>query len=81
MRFPLDLLDFAETEYPKLSIWSPNGHLEVDWMPPQPQPQPELWPNDPTDDGNALAGVRNAVLLEGGIVGIIALVELLRWLW
>jgi hypothetical protein len=44
-------------------------------------PQPELWPNDPTDDGNALIGVRNALLLEGGIVGVIVLVELMRWLW
>jgi hypothetical protein len=34
----------------------------------------EPWANDPDDDGNALVGVRNAVLIE------LALVVLLRWL-
>ena len=38
---------------------------------------PQPWPNDPDDDGNALAGVVYALLIEAGVV---ALVELLRWL-
>jgi|RhiMetdeSRZDD1v2_1073273.scaffolds.fasta_scaffold237191_3 hypothetical protein len=42
----------------------------------------QLWPNDPDDDGNALAGVRNAVLIEGGFAALIAfLIALLEWLF
>jgi hypothetical protein len=37
----------------------------------------EPWANDPDDDGNALVGVRYAVLLE---LGLVALFLLLRWL-
>jgi hypothetical protein len=33
--------------------------------------------NDPADDGNAFVGVRNALLIE---VGLVALVLLLYWL-
>jgi hypothetical protein len=36
------------------------------------------WPNDPADDGNALAGVVSALLIEAGVV---ALVVLLSWLF
>jgi hypothetical protein len=40
------------------------------------------WPNDPADDGNALAGVLHALLIEAGvIVGIIVLDALLRWMF
>jgi hypothetical protein len=40
------------------------------------------WPNDPNDDGNALAGVWYAVLIEGGFVALVAfLVALLHWLF
>ena len=38
----------------------------------------QQWPNDPTDDGNALAGVLHALLIEGGFV---AVVVLLNWLF
>jgi hypothetical protein len=37
----------------------------------------ELWANNPDDDGNALVGVRYAVLIE---LAVVALVVLLRWL-
>jgi hypothetical protein len=35
-------------------------------------------PNDPADDGNVLAGVVSALLIEAGVV---ALVVLLSWLF
>jgi hypothetical protein len=38
----------------------------------------EQWPNNPDDDGNALAGVLHAVLVEAVVVG---LVVLLWWWW
>jgi hypothetical protein len=38
----------------------------------------EQWPNNPEDDGNALAGVLHAVLVEAVVVG---LVVLLWWWW
>jgi hypothetical protein len=41
-------------------------------------PQLEQWPNNPDDDGNALAGVLHAVLVEAVVVG---LVVLLWWWW
>ena len=31
------------------------------------------WPNDPADDGNALAGVLHALLIEGGDVAVVVL--------
>lgn len=37
----------------------------------------EPWPNDPAEDGNALAGVLHALLIEAGIL---AVVVLLYWL-
>ena len=41
-----------------------------------------LWPNDPADDGNALAGVWHAVLIEAGVVAlIVALIVFLSWLF
>ena len=42
---------------------------------------PELWPNDPDDDGNAIAGACGAALVGVGIVALIVLLlVLLRWL-
>jgi hypothetical protein len=42
---------------------------------------PELWPNDPDDDGNAIAGAFCAALVGVGIVALIVLLlVLLRWL-
>jgi hypothetical protein len=42
----------------------------------------QLRPDDLPEDGNALRGVLNALLIEAGvIVGIIVLVALLRWLF
>jgi hypothetical protein len=38
----------------------------------------EQWPNNPDDDGNALAGVLHAVLVEAVVAG---LVVLLWWWW
>ena len=39
------------------------------------------WPSDPNDDGNVLAGVCYAVLIEGGVAALVAfLVALLQWL-
>jgi hypothetical protein len=38
----------------------------------------QAWPNDPADDGNALAGVVHALLIEAGVV---ALVVLVYWLF
>jgi hypothetical protein len=38
---------------------------------------PQAWPNDPTDDGNALAGVLHALLIEAGVL---VMVVLLSWL-
>ena len=38
----------------------------------------QRWPNHPDDDGNALAGVVHAVLVEAVVVG---LVVLLWWWW
>ena len=38
----------------------------------------QAWPNDPDDDGNALAGFLHAVLVEAVVVG---LVVLLWWWW
>ena len=40
----------------------------------------EPWANDPDDDGNALVGVRNAVLIELAFVALVTLVLLLLWL-
>jgi hypothetical protein len=40
----------------------------------------EPWVNDPDDDGNAIVGVRNAVLIELALVVLVVLVVLLRWL-
>jgi len=37
-----------------------------------------LCPDDPVDDGNALAGVWYALLIEAGVVGLIVL---LSWLF
>jgi hypothetical protein len=37
----------------------------------------QAWPNDPDDDGNALAGVLHAVLAEAGVVGLVVLL----WWW
>jgi hypothetical protein len=40
------------------------------------------WPNDPDDDGNALAGVCHAVLIEAGLVTLVVLlVAFLHWLF
>ena len=40
------------------------------------------WPNDPDDDGNALAGVWHAVLIEAGLVTLVVLlVAFLHWLF
>jgi hypothetical protein len=36
------------------------------------------WPNDPADDGNAVAGVWHALLIEAAVV---AVVLLLYWLF
>ena len=36
--------------------------------------------NDPGDDGNAIVGVRNAVLIELAVAALVTLVVLLRWL-
>ena len=38
----------------------------------------EPWPNDPADDGNAIAGVLHALLIE---TGVLAVVVLLYWLF
>lgn len=39
-------------------------------------------PNHPADDGNVLVGVRNALLIEGGVAAMVAfLVALLQWLF
>jgi hypothetical protein len=38
----------------------------------------QQWPNDPADDGNALVGVWHALLIEGGVVAVVAL---LYWLF
>ena len=38
----------------------------------------KLSPNDPAADGNVLVGVRNALLIEAGVVALIAL---LNWLF
>ena len=38
----------------------------------------QQWPNDPADDGNALAGVWHVLLIEGGVVAVVAL---LYWLF
>jgi hypothetical protein len=38
---------------------------------------PEQWPTNPDDDGNALAGVFHAVLVEAIVVGPV----LLLWWW
>ena len=38
----------------------------------------EPWPNDAADDGNALAGVVHALLIE---TGLLAVVVLLYWLF
>jgi hypothetical protein len=41
----------------------------------------EPWANDPDDDGNAIVGVRNAVLIELAFVTLVTLVVLLLWLF
>ena len=39
-------------------------------------------PNHPADDGNALVGVWNALLIEGGFAALAAfLIALLQWLF
>jgi hypothetical protein len=49
-----------------------HNPIDHDWI------ASHLWSNDPADDGNALAGVLYAVLIEAGIV---ALIVLLYWLF
>jgi hypothetical protein len=37
----------------------------------------QQWPNNPDDDGNALAGAFTALLIEAAIVGLVVLL----WWW